>query len=651
MELQQIIGILKESPQVKKAVDALEAQLARAPIMPEDIDPIIGMLEAVIADPNRYAEVRAAAIEDGFINEQDAPPEFDPVFVVSLLVALVEYRDRLSTQGYARGGLRVAGRQIAAAGRGGDSLLAHINPREAEMLRRMGGAGTINPNTGLQEYKSGGSILAALIPLALNFIAPGVGGILGTFLTGGGALATGVAPTMFASVLGNAAIGGASAAIGGGNPQNILQGAVTGGILGGVETGLPQLLGESATSALGLPDIGATGQKMLGGGALGAAGALITGKNPLTGAVMGVVGGGLPSLVQNAAGPDMSWLNKAAGTTGAGLIAGQSPRDALVAGGLTGLYTAIAPSDVVVNGVDEKRYAKNPDGSPIYDALNRPELDLPDSKTPRLQLAGGQRDAVNGVEGNWQLNTTTGKHVFKPTEFTYSQSADGTVTQTQTRPSLWDRMRYPNGVPPTTPGVAGAPSKGGGLAALAIPAALAVAATLTRDSPEVTAAIGSLPADKRAELQPVRDSLDWSAINRAAVAQNQSLPQFMAENWAALRDNRFNMPATAAAMAASSARPGPIAYAKRGGALGNIAMLARGSGSGRADTINARLSDGEYVMDAETVALLGDGSTDEGARRLDDMRMNLRKHKGKALTQGRFSPGAKSPLNYLRGVA
>lgn len=74
----------------------------------------------------------------------------------------------------------------------------------------------------------------------------------------------------------------------------------------------------------------------------------------------------------------------------------------------------------------------------------------------------------------------------------------------------------------------------------------------------------------------------------------------------------------------------------------------RGSGSGREDTIEAMLSDGEYVMDAETVALLGDGSNDEGARRLDEMRRELRMHKGRDLAKGKFSDDAKRPLQYLK---
>jgi hypothetical protein len=56
-------------------------------------------------------------------------------------------------------------------------------------------------------------------------------------------------------------------------------------------------------------------------------------------------------------------------------------------------------------------------------------------------------------------------------------------------------------------------------------------------------------------------------------------------------------------------------------------------------------------MDAETVSMLGDGSVDEGARRLDAMRSKIRKHKGKALARGKFSPNAKQPMAYLSGVA
>ena len=86
--------------------------------------------------------------------------------------------------------------------------------------------------------------------------------------------------------------------------------------------------------------------------------------------------------------------------------------------------------------------------------------------------------------------------------------------------------------------------------------------------------------------------------------------------------------------------------AKRGG---RSSFAVNGPGTGRSDDIPAVLSDGEYVIDAETVALLGDGSSKAGAKKLDDLRVKVRKHKGQKLAKGRFSANAKSPEAYLSG--
>jgi len=44
---------------------------------------------------------------------------------------------------------------LAGKGRGNDTLLAHITPREAEILKAAGGSGTTNPETGLLEFFEG----------------------------------------------------------------------------------------------------------------------------------------------------------------------------------------------------------------------------------------------------------------------------------------------------------------------------------------------------------------------------------------------------------------------------------------------------------------------------------------------------------------
>ena len=89
--------------------------------------------------------------------------------------------------------------------------------------------------------------------------------------------------------------------------------------------------------------------------------------------------------------------------------------------------------------------------------------------------------------------------------------------------------------------------------------------------------------------------------------------------------------------------------AKRGGRPSRSSFAVNGPGTGRSDDIPAVLSDGEYVVDAETVALLGDGSSKAGAQKLDDLRVKIRKHKGQKLSQGRFSSDAKKPEAYLTG--
>lgn len=80
---------------------------------------------------------------------------------------------------------------------------------------------------------------------------------------------------------------------------------------------------------------------------------------------------------------------------------------------------------------------------------------------------------------------------------------------------------------------------------------------------------------------------------------------------------------------------------------GPLSRFVQGGGTGRSDSIDARLSDGEYVVDAETVSLLGDGSSKAGAKKLDQFRANIRKQKGKQLAKGKFSPDAKSPEEYV----
>lgn len=52
--------------------------------------------------------------------------------------------------------LKALAEMLRRQGRGQDTILAHITPQEAALLKSRGGAGTMNPATGLPEFEDGG---------------------------------------------------------------------------------------------------------------------------------------------------------------------------------------------------------------------------------------------------------------------------------------------------------------------------------------------------------------------------------------------------------------------------------------------------------------------------------------------------------------
>ena len=79
---------------------------------------------------------------------------------------------------------------------------------------------------------------------------------------------------------------------------------------------------------------------------------------------------------------------------------------------------------------------------------------------------------------------------------------------------------------------------------------------------------------------------------------------------------------------------------------GATGHYVKGKGDGQSDDIPAMLADGEYVFDADTVASLGNGSSDAGAKLLDHFRESLRKHKRSAPVDK--IPPLASPLLYMK---
>jgi hypothetical protein len=567
MDITQAVQAASQDPRFQEAIAAARAELSD--VSPEQVTELIEMLEFALQNPQAYPEVRAAAIADDMVDETDLPEQFNAELLSAVLVVLYGLRDgggamqsgmmpppemgmpaeippEMGMQPpqmmMARGGLA----DLARMGRNGDTMLAHITPREAEILRMRGGAGTINPITGMPEFFLK-KLFKAVLPFAINFIAPGLGTAIGTALGATGATA---------AALGSAVIGGVSSGLTGGN---VLQGALMGGLGGG----LGGVTGGAVSNALGL-GLGPMGQSILGSGLLGAGAGLATGQGALKGALQGVAGGALGQMAGGMPGDTafQQALKSGIGTFGQGITAGYDPKTAAGMGALTGLAAGIQykPSQAAVDA------AKNGKSEPSF--FER-------------ALSGGPLDST-------KTGTTEGGSSF------------GTLGNLAMAGSVLS-------------GLAGAP-------------------------PEVKQAVSALSPSQQEYFNRPTVQWDWNQMQKDASASGMSLSQYMAQNWDKVSRGQYAMGQPEVAMA-------------MGGPLAQVARFARGAGSGRDDTINARLSDGEYVMDAETVAMLGDGSSKEGARRLDQMRESLRSHKGKALAKGKFSPDAKSPLEYIKGMA
>jgi|GEM_PF-1935138 len=572
MDKNTIMRMAEADPKFGQIIDAIEQQLERMPIVAEDLDDAIKMLEFVLNNPDKYQEVAEAAVRDGVIDARQLPPQFDAVFIISLLVALYGLQDRLGQRGYARGGLTVAARRVAAAGRGGDSMLAHINPREAAMLQAMGGSGTINPQTGLREYKGLlGKIIGAVAPIALSFIAPGIGTAIGSALGAG---------TTFAPIVGGAVLGGLNSAISGGNP---LVGAVTGGLGAGLGGQLGSAVAPGASEGV---------QSAIGSGLIGAGTSALQGKNPITGALTGAASGYLGSSLSGSGLPE----GVVRGLRGAG--------NALTAGGDL-KQTALSGLASGLMGVGTQKPAPIEDRSMPADGVYRNPEYFPNGQST-IQNNPQTTNMVQGPDGVMR----------NPDYF-------GNAAQTPAQQAVQETSQSGSGL------------FGGLNAKTLIGGALAINA-LTSAPPDVQKAVQGLTPEQQAYFNRPSIQWDWNKLQQDANQANLSLDQYMARYWPQITSGQYNTQTPKMA---------------GGGALSNIARMARGAGSGRADTIDAKLSDGEYVMDAETVALLGDGSTEEGARRLDEMRAKLRQQKGKVLAKGKFSPAAKSPLAYIQGVA
>ena len=606
---QTIMEFARTSPDFTVGIEEITNRLSSTPIVAEDLLEAIEMLEMALQDPVKYPEIVQAAIADGLIDPGDAPEQCDAIFIISLLLALYGLRDQLNAQGFARGGLTVAGRKLAHQGQGGDSMLAHINPREAEILKRMGGQGTINPNTGIQEYKSLKKIFKTVLPIALSVFAPGLGTAIGAGL--------GLTGTT-AAIVGGGLLGAGTAAITGGDP-------LKGALFGGVGAGLGDVAGGFVNESLNL-GLSAPVAATLGSGLVGGAAGAITGDGFAKGALQGVGGQLLKNIAPGTPGaPTNAFeaaLQSGATTGGNMLTAGYTPKESITGGLTSGIFAGaknyLKPSTAVVADVQNQM----PGSSDMIDYSNSESVMLDNGQLIDVtaKYTGPGSDMVTGVYNGQQYVDGISQGAAPPTVIT------GGVNAPVEEANIFKKLgNYAVENPLATAG-------------LALTAASALEAP-----PDVEAAVTTLSPEQQEYFNKPLVSWDWDKMRLDANNANMTLGSFMAYNMPTISQGYYNAAPT------GNYRGGAIRM--NTGGLNEMSRYVRGPGTGRSDEIPAYLSDGEYVIDAETVALLGDGSNKAGASVLNDMRKNVRKHKGGTLAKGEFSKDAKSPLEYMRGVA
>jgi hypothetical protein len=129
------------------------------------LDKLLQLVQFMKDHPDQYGAILAKLIQSGALKQGVFPEQYNPEFVATLGMVLLDTKMKRQQSAkqqapasmeppatMARGGIAEAARTLMNQGRGEDSMLAHITPKEAHLLRMHGGAGTMNPSTGLPEF-------------------------------------------------------------------------------------------------------------------------------------------------------------------------------------------------------------------------------------------------------------------------------------------------------------------------------------------------------------------------------------------------------------------------------------------------------------------------------------------------------------------
>ena len=614
-----------------QAMAQLRSMLQGMRLPQELVDLLKEMISALLQEPAKYAENRQQLIAEG-VPEDLLPPEFDPNYLMALDMALDQVSEPV-IQGFAAGGFvqNPISAGIASLGRNGDTMLAHITPREARMLQRAGGAGTINPVTGLPEFFIGSLFKA--VGNAFRSVGKAVSGVL----TGIGKAVKSFASSTIGRVVTSVALG-------------FFLGPAAAGLLG-----VTSAAGVAAISGF----IGGAGSTLLAGGSI---------KDALkTGAIGGLTAGAF------------SGVSGGAGAFKAGTYTGPTTISESWKSFTEKLGTrpAADAAKAVAGGVDEAAAAAPPPPAAIESAVQNID-DL------KLDAIGGRTSAVPQPSIEVRPLSPTGQAVAGPPTNLSSYTGTGARVQPSLSgttappitpaPAPTDYLMNPPAAIPRDPLVqkltanlpADTASTSGGVMDLLKQGEIRQAATKAGEgikglydeylSPsniekagaekamtEATKAVNALPAGtsesvKGAVFNKVYESnlpgmlatygpLVGAGLGATYLAGGFDVklppkPEIPTSGAELYRRDPYLLTPQIRTVSASTGQP--YRYA-----AGGIASLAQGStkyprktgpingpGTGTSDSIPAMLSDGEFVFTAKAVRGMGKGSRRKGAKRM-----------------------------------
>jgi hypothetical protein len=313
-----IQGAMQEvSPEVSGEVQGAIAQITPMldQLSDEELDRFLELLQYLIEHPEEYSKLVSDLVAQGELEEGMLPEEYDPELLSALaMVFFTAHRQRQAgneremtaqmpqpPMGMAKGGIAEAARMVASKGRNGDSMLAHITPSEAALLKRRGGSGTINPATGLPEFfvkkvaKAFKSTVKRVVNVVKKVVKSPVGRILGTMALAAflGPGAFGITGMGLSAGVSSALASGTITALGGGSMKDVLRSAAV-SYLGAPGGPVAKYIG-NAGAALGVTN--AAGQAAINAGLTGAGVGLLTGQKlgdaVKSGLIAGAVQGGM----------------------------------------------------------------------------------------------------------------------------------------------------------------------------------------------------------------------------------------------------------------------------------------------------------------------------------------------------------------------